>query len=172
MANFVMNYCPRCAQPMADQMAYGRLRRVCGACGYIYFRDQAVAVVALVIRDGRALMVHRAMDPEIGKWAFPAGFLDYGEDPRAAAVREVREETGIDIRITRLIDVCGPDPAPRGKASIAILFEGEVLGGEVQPDDDVDRAAFLARDEIPDGQMAVFESVRRTLCGKTAPRKA
>lgn len=163
MSDFVMNYCPRCGKPLADQLAYGKLRRVCGDCGYVVFRDPVVAVVALVIRDGKALMVHRVMDPEVGKWAFPAGYLDYGEDPREAAVREVREETGLDIRITRLIDVRGPDTTAKAKASVVILFEGEVLGGEVQAADDVDQAAFLARDEIPNDKMAAFESVRMLL---------
>ena len=160
MPEFAMNFCPRCGKPLADRLAYGQVRRACDACGFVHFRDPVVAVVALVIREGKALMVRRAMDPERGKWAFPAGYLDYGEDPREAAVREVREETGIDIRITRLIDVRGPDRAVGGsKASIAILFEGEALGGEPRAEDDVDRAAFLARDEVPAGQWAAFESV-------------
>ena len=158
-----MNFCPRCGKPLIDRLAYGKVRRVCEACSFVHFRDPVVAVVALVIRDGRALMVRRKMNPEIGKWSFPAGYLDYGEDPRAAAVREVREETGIDIRITRLIDVRGPDRAIGGKASIAILFEGEALGGEVRAEDDVDQAAFLARHEIPDGQLAAFESIQLLL---------
>jgi ADP-ribose pyrophosphatase YjhB (NUDIX family) len=163
VSDFVMNFCPRCGKPLADKLAYGKQRRACEACGFVVFRDPVVAVVALVVRDGKALMVRRAMHPQIGKWAFPAGYLDYGEDPRDAAVREVREETGIDIRITRLIEVLGPDHTTKAKASVVILFEGEALGGVLQAEDDVDRAAFLARDEIPLGEMAAFESVQTLL---------
>lgn len=159
MPEFVMNYCPRCGQPMADAMAYGKLRRVCAACDYVYFRDPAVAVVALVIRGGQALMVRRAMNPEIGKWAFPAGYLDYGEDPRAAAVREVREETGLDIRITGLIDVCGPDHQVISKPTVAILFRGDYLGGDLHAEDDVDQAAFLSRGDLAPADLAAFESI-------------
>ena len=163
MSDFVMNFCPRCGKPLMDRLAYGRQRRVCPACGFVVFRDPVVAVVALVIRDGRALMVRRTMDPERGKWAFPAGYLDYGEDPREAAAREVREETGIEVRVTRLIDVLGPDRTIKAKASLVILFEAEALGGDLRAEDDVDRAEFVARDEVPLAGMAAFESVQTLL---------
>jgi ADP-ribose pyrophosphatase YjhB (NUDIX family) len=159
MTDFVMNFCPRCGKPMGEKHVYGRMRPVCPDCEHIFFRDPAVAVVVLAIRDGRALMVRRSMAPEIGKWAFPAGYLEYGEDPREAAAREVLEETGISVRITHLIDVRGPDLAAKAKASVVILFEAEVLGGEIHPEDDVDEAEFFSRDEVPLDQLAAFESI-------------
>jgi ADP-ribose pyrophosphatase len=133
---------------------------VCPKCGFVHFRNPVVAVVVLVIRDGRALMVRRSVEPEKGRWAFPAGYVDDGEDPREAAIREVREETGLAIRITRLIDVLGPDQAAKAKASVVILFEGEAPDGEPEGHDDVDQAAFMARDEIPARDLASFESIR------------
>jgi NADH pyrophosphatase NudC (nudix superfamily) len=107
-----MLYCPRCATPLVDKMRYGQNRRCCEACEFVHFRDPVVAVVVLVVKDGQALMVKRDEEPEKGKWAFPAGYIDYGEDPRKAGIREVREETGLDVTISRLIDVLGPDSAP------------------------------------------------------------
>lgn len=154
-----MNYCPRCGKPLSDRLADGKVRRACDSCGFIHFRDPVVAVVTLVIREGKALMVHRAVDPQMGTWAFPAGFVDYGEDPRQAAIREVREEAGLEIRVTRLIDVLGPDGSQGAKANIIILFAGEALSGEPHAHDDADRAAFFARDEVPAGSLASFESV-------------
>jgi ADP-ribose pyrophosphatase YjhB (NUDIX family) len=154
-----MNFCLRCGHPLVERMSYGKLRPVCSVCGFIDFRGPIVAVVVLVLREGRALMVRRAVDPQKGRWAFPAGFVDYGEDPREAAAREIHEETGIEARITRLIEVLGPDSNRSGKASIAILFEGEALGGELRAEDDADGVGFFARGEIP-GEMATFESIR------------
>ena len=147
---------------MTDAIRFGKTRRVCPACGFIHFRDPKVAAVVLIVQEGRVLMVRRAVDPQKGKWALPAGYIDYGEDPRAAAVREVREETGLDVHITGLIDVLGPDAAGEGSASIVILFEGQVDGGALVAQDDIDRAAFLAPAEIPHAEIA-FESTRRLL---------
>jgi 8-oxo-dGTP diphosphatase len=155
-----MIYCPRCATPLVDLAHSGKLRRSCPNCRFIYFQDPKVAVIVRVILDGKVLMVKRNMDPEKGKWALPAGFIDYGEDPREAAKREVKEETGLDVTITRLIDVLGPDGAPGSKTSIAILFEAEVNGGTLLGADDVDEAVFFLQGDVPHAELAVFESLR------------
>jgi ADP-ribose pyrophosphatase YjhB (NUDIX family) len=156
-----MNYCPRCGGGLIDQETHGRIRRVCPACGFIHFSDPPVAVVTLVIEGGRALMVLRNVDPQSGKWAFPAGFMERGEDPREAAIRKVKEETGIDVKITGLINVMGPDAASKAKGAIIILFEGEVIGGTLQAQDDADEARFFALDDVPpEDQLASFSSLR------------
>jgi 8-oxo-dGTP diphosphatase len=158
----VMNYCPRCGRPLIDAFKYGTIRRVCEACGFVHFRDPKVAAVVLVTENGRVLMVKRAVDPQGGKWALPAGYVDYGEDPREAARREVAEETGLEVAITRLIDVLGPDARGESPASIVILFEGERIGGTLQAHDDAERAVFFSPDEVPLDNIA-FESTRLLL---------
>ncbi|HEC22596.1 MAG TPA: NUDIX domain-containing protein [Chloroflexi bacterium] len=157
-----VNFCPRCGHPLSDAIRFGKPHRVCEACGFIYFHDPKVAAVVFITQGDRVLLIKRAVDPQRGKWALPAGYIDYGEDPREAAVREVREETGLEIRITRLIDVLGPGAAEDGTASIVILFEGEVTGGTLSAHDDAEQAAFFAPEELPTGQIA-FESTRRLL---------
>ncbi len=142
-----MRFCPRCGQPLTDALRFGKQRRVCPACGYIYFRDPKVAVVVFVTDRRRVLLVKRAVDPQRGLWAMPAGFVDYGEDPREAALREVREETGLEVRISGLIDVLGGDQS--GAASIVLLFEGVVTGGSLLPQDDAEDARFFTPDNLP-----------------------
>jgi ADP-ribose pyrophosphatase YjhB (NUDIX family) len=152
------NYCPRCGHALHDGQFMGKTQRMCAECGFIHFHDPKVAVVVLVTRDGRVLMVKRGMEPERGKWALPAGFVDYGEDPRAAARRETKEETGFDVEISELIDVLGPDkPGEGSNKAIAILFEADILGGELTAQDDVDETRFFAPDEIPYAKLA-FQS--------------
>jgi ADP-ribose pyrophosphatase YjhB (NUDIX family) len=144
------------------------MRRVCEACGFIYFRDPKVAAVVFAVQDGRVLLVRRGVDPQSGRWALPAGYVDYSEDPREAAVREVCEETGMTVRITRLIDVLGPD-VREGTSAIVILFEAEVTGGTLAAQDDVEEVALFAPDEIPMDEIA-FESTRLLLAGWLAQK--
>ncbi len=167
-----MNFCPRCGYPLSDGIRFGKLHRVCERCGFIYFNDPKVAAVVLVTQGGRVLMVKRSVDPQKGKWALPAGYIDYGEDPREAACREVIEETGLAVRITRLIDVLGNKSSDGGGASIVILFEAEVVGGSLRAQDDAEQAVFFTPDEIPLDEIA-FEStsllLERWMSGQSQP---
>ena len=157
-----MNFCPRCGNPLTDGERFGKTHRVCEACGFIHFRDPKVAAVVFVTQGARVLLVKRRMNPEQGKWALPAGFIDYGEDPKEAAVREVKEETGLDVMITGLVDVLHATPSGGLGATIVILYTGAVTGGVLRAQDDVAEAVFFAPDEIPLDAIA-FESTRLQL---------
>ena len=65
------------------------------------------AAVGTIITDdrNRVVLVRRAIEPGYGKWVFPGGYVDRGEEVRAAAVREAREETGLEVRLERLINI-------------------------------------------------------------------
>lgn len=143
-------YCPRCGTPLETRQVTDKLRRACPACNFIYFTDPKVGVGALVVQDGKILLVRRRMMPEAGKWSIPAGFVDHGEDPALVAVRETLEETGLAVAIDELIDVYYNDEASRGGASIFILYRAHLLGGELQAGDDADEAAFFSPDELPE----------------------
>ena len=154
-----IKYCPRCGTPLAQADRFGRLRPVCPACDWIYFADPKVAAAVLVEREGQVLLVRRANDPQRGLWTLPAGFIDGGEDPRLAAERECLEETGLQVRVTSLLDVMYGLEHPRG-AHIIIFYSAETLAGELQPGDDVDAAAFFPRDELPP---LAFSTTRKIL---------
>lgn len=113
----------------------------------------------------KLLLVKRIMAPEIGKWSVPAGFLDAGEDPRKTAVKEVFEETNLEVEIGDLVDVYfNEDAINQGGASIFILYEGKVLGGELRAGDDAAAARFFGPDELPElafaSTLAVVKSIR------------
>lgn len=154
-----VNFCQVCGREMVDRQAFGQMRRVCPNCGFVHFTDPKVAAVVFIEQDNRVLLVRRACDPERGKWALPAGFIDDGEIPTDAAVREVREETGLDIQVTRLVDVrAGSDT---GEASIVIIYAAQVTGGTAQPLDDADELLWYgAHDPLP---KLAFESTRLML---------
>lgn len=144
-------YCPKCASGLITRFVGDKLRRTCPSCNYIHYTDPKVGVGILVISDGKVLLVKRGMNPEIGKWSIPAGFLDYGEDPQVTAVREVLEETNLRVKITGLLDVYyNPEAQTQGGASIFILYKAELLEGELRAGDDAEEAAFFELSSIPD----------------------
>lgn len=143
-----LNYCPHCGHALEDREAFGRVRRFCPACDVIVFREHKVAAGVLVEREGKVLLVRRRMNPRQGMWTFPAGFVDFDEDPAAAAVRECREETGLAVEITGLLDVIAGREHERG-ADVVIVYCAQWTGGEPRAADDVDQVAFFAPDALP-----------------------
>lgn len=144
---------------MTIQTAYGKQRPVCPDCGYVHFEDPKVAAVVFIEKNNRVLLVRRAVNPERGKWALPAGYIDYGEDPQEAAIREACEETGLEIEITGLLDVQS-GPKAFG-ASIVIIYAARVVNGTAEPRDDAEAVMwYTAANPLPD---LAFDSTRTML---------
>jgi ADP-ribose pyrophosphatase YjhB (NUDIX family) len=143
-----LNYCPHCGHALEDREAFGRVRRSCPACDTVVFREHKVAAGVLVVHDDKVLLVRRRMNPRQGMWTFPAGFVDFDEDPAEAAVRECREETGLEVEVTGLLDLIAGREHARG-ADIVIVYCARLVGGEPRAGDDVDWVAFFAPDELP-----------------------
>ncbi len=139
-----IQFCPRCGARVADELKFGKPRRVCPSCGYIHFVNPKVAVASFVEQDGKILLVKRAVNPEIGKWALPAGYVDGGEDPALAAIRETGEETGLTIEVLRLIDVIFDGTV------ILIVYEACPIGGTLGASDDAEAVDFFGPDELPE----------------------
>ncbi len=144
-----LNFCSRCGAALEDRLAFGRVRRVCPTCGLIAFRDHKIAAALLIEDDtGRVLLVRRAWAPMQGYWSLPAGFVDYDEAPADAAIRECREETGLEATITGLLDVIAGREHPRG-ADLLILYRGHINGGTLAPHDDAAEVGFFAPGTLP-----------------------
>ncbi len=143
-----IRYCPACGAAVEHRLAFGRTRPVCPSCGHIHFENPRVAAAALVEREGSILLVRRVNEPSRGLWTLPAGFVDAGEDPRRAAERECLEETGLEVRVTRLLEVIPGQEHARG-ASIVIVYWAEVRGGALRPGDDADAAEFFRPGQLP-----------------------
>lgn len=153
-----VKFCSHCGHEMALRQAAGQLRPVCPACGHIHFFDPKVAAVVLIEAEGKVLLVRRVMNPERGKWTIPGGFVDAGEDPRLAAVRECLEETGLEVELTGLLDALFTSEHPRS-ASIVLAFRGRIVGGELRAGDDADGIGFFGPDELPDLAFATTREI-------------
>lgn len=109
-------------------------------------QKRPLACVGVVCRRGDdVLLIKRGREPLKGKWSIPGGKIDFGEAVRDAALRELREETGVEGRITRLIDVI--DSIIDGQHYVLIDFEAEWVSGEPVADDDAAAAEFVPVEE-------------------------
>ncbi len=100
-----------------------------------------VGVGVVLVEDGRILLVERGHEPSKGLWAVPGGKVDLGETLRDAAVREVAEETGLEVEIGEVIWV-GEHISEHGHI-VLIDFLGSVVGGELAAGDDAERAEWV-----------------------------
>jgi 8-oxo-dGTP diphosphatase len=115
------------------------------------YRNPALTVDAVITEpELGVLLIRRGHDPYAGCWALPGGFVDYGESCPAACVREVREETGLEVEVVRLLDVLSePDRDPR-KHVVSVVYLCRIVGGELRAGDDAADARWFASTEHVD----------------------
>jgi ADP-ribose pyrophosphatase YjhB (NUDIX family) len=118
-------YCSACGVVLAHHPPV-----TCVACGAEHWRNAKPCAGALVVRDGRVLLLRRAIEPWRGTWDIPGGFCDGEEHPEETVRRELLEETGLEVRVTRLIgmwvDRYGePPPGAPAEVTLNIYFEAE-----------------------------------------------
>lgn len=105
-------------------------------------------VGAVVFRGDDVLVIRRGKAPFKGQWSIPGGGLDYGERLADAVMREVREETGVEIRILGLLDVFEALPAETGHAHVLMIdYVAEWVSGEPRAGDDAEAAEFVSLEE-------------------------
>ncbi len=124
---------------------FGRQRFVCPGCGYIHFEDPKVAVGVVAVNGGRILLTRRNHEPKLGEWSFPAGFVDAGEDVVEAAMREAWEETGVRVRVGRLLGVF----QERGSRVIFLAYVATAGDGELVCGDECMDVQYFAPRDLP-----------------------
>jgi len=139
------SFCPRCACRLVDMDYQGRHLPACPSCGFILFRNPKVVAAVIPVEDDRILLVRRAMGPRKGTWVFPGGFVDLGESVEEAAVRETHEETGLSVRLDRLLGVYSRP----GEDIVLVVYVGPVVGGTLRAGDETQEIAWFSPDSLP-----------------------
>ena len=127
-------WCPRCAGPLSRVARSGLPRPHCARCGFTFFANPGIGA-ATVIRDatGRVLLAQRAPHQfGAGRWCLPCGFVEWGEDVRAAAAREAREEAGVEVAIGEILQVATNMHEP-DKPTIGIWFAAALVDPASRP---------------------------------------
>ena len=154
-------FCPVCGNPLEARLlkAGEPERLVCTGCEFVFYLDPKLAV-GTIIRDerNRVVLVRRAIEPGYGKWVFPGGYVDRGEEVTRAAVREAREEAGLDVDLEELIDIYSYS----GRVPVIVVYAARIVGGCLGCDDEGLEARFFEPHEIPWDELA-FRSTREAL---------
>ena len=121
-------FCQTCAAPLQLRDMEGKQRPVCPGCGRVLYYDPKVAAASIIERDGKILLIRRAGDPGYGLWSMPGGYVDRGEVVEEAAMREAREETGLEVEIDRLVGLFSEAGHPVMVAAFVVREVGGCLG--------------------------------------------
>ena len=127
-------YCPLCRSELhTERTDDGQpYRQKCPKCRYVHYNNPKSCVGALIIRNGKLLMIQRAHEPYKHHWDFPGGFLISGELPKTGLKREVAEELGIRIKIIRRLGEYTDTYGPHGVPTLNMYFLCRRLGGRLR----------------------------------------
>lgn len=144
-------YCPYCATELVEVFRFEQVRPVCTGCGFVHFQDPKVAVIALVIHEGRVLLVQRGVNPAKDRWALPGGYMDAGEMPERALQRELDEEVGLAVHIDRLLKIYPMNDGDGNRVGIVLAYAATPNGSTTlgSGSHDVQAAGWFAADELP-----------------------
>lgn len=165
-------FCPQCGSPFASRVIHDIERQVCPDCGFVFWQNPVVGVAVVVLEQTRILMGRRARGVYAGQWCIPCGYVEYDEDVRAAAEREFLEETGLEVETGPVVAVHSNFHNP-AMHSVGIWFRGEVLGGQLAANDDLDEVGYHGLlDDWPalafPTDALVLEQLRRELASRSS----
>jgi ADP-ribose pyrophosphatase YjhB (NUDIX family)/predicted GIY-YIG superfamily endonuclease len=147
------HFCPRCGSPLETRLDPDEdmPRQVCTACGRVHYRNATPCAGVLATREGKLLLVRRGVEPFRGYWDIPGGFLEEGEHPRAGALREVQEETGLEVELEEVFGFYLDRYTYQGEegGTLNIYFTGRVTGGQEKPADDAVELGWFSPHELP-----------------------
>ena len=162
-------FCPQCAALLAERQFDHRRLPACPQCSFIDWRNAKPCSGALVIQNGKVLLVKRGIEPFKGCWDIPGGFMEPHEAPEQAAARELLEETGLAITnleyLVALPDIYGPVPADGAEPdfTLNIYFTANVKSGTLRASDDAVEAHWFGVDELPTGDEIAFVHAKEVM---------
>ncbi|MGQ9850717.1 MAG: GNAT family N-acetyltransferase [Aggregatilineaceae bacterium] len=142
-------YCPQCGEPLVSRAVGSRERLTCPACGYVHYRNPVPGVGIVIEMNDGIVLIKRGGHVKPGQWALPSGYIEADESVEEAALRESREETGLDVE---LIDLLGIYSFPEGPptSGIIVFYRARPVDGELRAGDDALDVRVFGPDELPE----------------------
>jgi len=155
--NDIFRYCPVCGADLQSVKVKANepMRLVCAACHFVFYLDPKLAALSVVEMGAEIVILKRGIEPQRGKWILPGGFVDRGEEVKAAAVRETEEECGVR---TQIKDLLGVYSYP-GVMVVIVAYIAEHVSGNLIVGDETDAVRLIRPTEIPWDELAFQSTV-------------
>ncbi|MDD5034023.1 MAG: NUDIX hydrolase [Methylococcaceae bacterium] len=155
-----MKYCSECGSQVRLGIPVGdeRERHICDACGVIHYHNPKVIAGCIPVWGERVLLCRRAIEPRLGLWTLPAGFMETGENLPQAAQREAREEANVEVEIEALYNLFSLPHI----SQVYVFFRASMIEERFFPGYESLETRLFSEEEIPWDELA-FETVRRSL---------
>ncbi len=143
-----LEYCSNCGTLNETRKIDGRMRKVCPDCGTVHYHNPRPAVTVIAVQGSKLLLVKRAVEPAIGEWCLPGGFMEAGESTLESARRELLEETGLSVGELQFVDFCSQ---PGGIVGDVLVFAyyADQISGVITAGDDALEAGYFPLDDLP-----------------------
>lgn len=142
--------CHYCGGPLIRKNSEGAMRLFCTHCNVpIYENPIPATCLVLIDTKERVLLVKRSVDPKKGSWCLPGGFMELGETPEQAALRELEEETGLSGKIQMLLGATS-HVSSQYNTVLVIGYLIKEYSGSLEPGDDASDAVYFEYDQLPE----------------------
>jgi 8-oxo-dGTP diphosphatase len=139
-------YCQWCGTQLESQAVGLRVLHRCPNCHHIAYPNPKIAIAVIVDMDGKILLQRRAIEPGVGLWSFPAGYMDQGETVEGAARRETLEETGVRVALDSLVGIY----SNQGNPVVLVVYAGHVIQGiPYSESPEVQEVGLFELDDLP-----------------------
>jgi ADP-ribose pyrophosphatase YjhB (NUDIX family) len=156
----LINYCAQCGErvtlkvPPGDQLP----RHVCDACGAIHYQNPKIVAGCLIEWEDKIVLAKRAIDPRLGYWTLPAGFMEIGESVQHAAAREAYEEAEARVEVGEMLSMISVPHI----GQVHIFFRAKLIDGNIGVGSESLEVGFYSEAQIPWSELA-FPTVKQTL---------
>ena len=140
-----INFCQRCGYKLSEKKIEGKNRPWCPNCNHTVFLDPKIAAVVLVSANGNLVLVKRNIEPALGRWSFPSGYVDRGERVEEAAIREVKEETGLDVALDGFVGLYSTTGSP----VVLATYFAHVIDGSLEAGCEVQEVSLFPPHDLP-----------------------
>lgn len=149
-------FCPICTAHLNQHVIDSTRRMHCTNCGFIQFTNPSPTAGVIAIKDKKIVMIKRGRQPALGKWSFPSGFIEVGESPEEAALRELKEEAGVTGKILGHIGTYYEVSEVYGDL-IIVMYLVEITGGELKAGDDAVDVKLFRKIDVPKFKFKCFK---------------
>ena len=137
MSAQIKKFCQNCGNKLINQF--------CSHCKQTIFEDPKLAVASIIAKNNQILLIKRGVEPQIGKWAFPSGYVNRYETPEDALLREVKEETELDVQINKLIGIY----STKGNPVVLAVYSVHLISHEATAGSDATDVQWFELNQLP-----------------------